>query len=137
MEYGQICATKITIPDDGRVLIEFFDYRSGDSLEPLGEAISKSLNTKVQDIPYCRAEDLPKNEFGDPIVSKEFEWKGSTFKVTWQLEFGSHIEGAIHDRQSLEELGRIFVGAEQDEPASPLRGKIKRARGWLERLFWH
>ena len=114
MEYGQICATKTTTTRDGRVLIEFFDYRGGDTLELLGEAISKSLNTKVLDIPFRNVSNLPKNDYGDPIVAKEFEWKDRKFKVTWELDFGSHIQGTLDDKQILEELAGIFIGEEQD-----------------------
>ncbi len=135
MNYETICATKTSTTTDGRVRIEFFDFRSGESLKPLADAISKSLNASVREIPYDRAEDLPRDDFGDPVIAQQFEWAGKVLTVTWEDEFGSHVLGTEEDEQVLKELAQIFSGTEHDERASPSSGHRLRSRSWAERIL--
>lgn len=135
MTFQAICAAKLTELGDDRFLIEFFDYRSGDSLQEFADKIAESLSVTLDEIPYEGDENIPLNDFGDPVIARQFEWNGVLFKVTWEQDYGCHVVGTHSNRQLLEELRNIFVWGDPKGAQSVSVDETSQPRSWLKRIF--
>jgi|GEM_PF-6377017 hypothetical protein len=86
-------ATKIVELDDGRVLLETFDYRSEFSFDDFAAWIAQALAIEANGA-----------RIGEDTEPFQFDFLGSTFRAAYDDEHGCVVEAPATLRRELEEL---------------------------------
>jgi hypothetical protein len=94
-----VSATHIHAPDEHRLIIETFDYRSEFSFDDFCDWLSETLKVAPERL-----------DQGNELAPRPFKFEGNSFSAAWSDEFGSHIEGRGSQRQQLERIQAILMG---------------------------
>jgi hypothetical protein len=91
----------VAFPGKGRVLIEFFDYRSESIFEEFCSWFADGMGVSLRPLSP-----------GDVVVPQEFEWESQSFRLGWEDEHGCFVEGTDSQRDLIKRMANIITWGE-------------------------